>query len=115
MFVRCPNCANPDTKVVDSREAEEGAAIRRRRVCDACGERFTTFERVQSRELYVIKSQDRREPFDRSKLERSIAVACRKRPVPAEKIERLAEAGIVVAEEIAQIPDLVKERIGVTA
>ena len=74
----------------DSRPTEDGAAIRRRRQCEACGERFTTFERVQLRELYVVKSQDRRETFDRAKLERSIAIACRKRPVPAERVERLA-------------------------
>jgi transcriptional repressor NrdR len=88
--MRCPFCGHEDSQVKDSRPTEDGAAIRRRRQCEACGERFTTFERVQLRELFVIKSQDRREPFDRGKLERSIAIACRKRPVPAERIERLA-------------------------
>jgi len=78
--------------VKDSRPTEDGAAIRRRRQCEACGERFTTFERVLSRELYVVKSRDRREPFDAEKLERSIAIACRKRPVPAEQIGRLASS-----------------------
>ena len=90
--MRCPFCGHEDSQVKDSRPAEDGAAIRRRRQCEACGERFTTFERVQFRELFVVKSQDRREPFDRSKLERSIAIACRKRPVPADRIERLATA-----------------------
>lgn len=88
--MRCPFCSNEDSQVKDSRPTEDGAAIRRRRQCEACGERFTTFERVQLRELFVVKSQDRREPFDRGKLERSIAIACRKRPVPAERIEGLA-------------------------
>ena len=88
--MRCPFCGHDDSQVKDSRPTEDGAAIRRRRQCEECGERFTTFERVQLRELFVVKSQDRREPFDRGKLERSIAIACRKRPVPAERIERLA-------------------------
>jgi transcriptional repressor NrdR len=88
--MRCPYCGHEDSQVKDSRPTEDGAAIRRRRQCEQCGERFTTFERVQLRELYVIKSQDRREPFDRSKLEHSIAIACRKRPVSADQIERLA-------------------------
>jgi transcriptional repressor NrdR len=75
--------------VKDSRPTEDGASIRRRRQCEDCGARFTTFERVQLRELTVVKSAARREPFDRGKLERSIAIACRKRPVPPERIERL--------------------------
>ncbi len=90
--MRCPVCGHEDSQVKDSRPTEDGTAIRRRRQCEECGERFTTFERVQLRELFVVKSQDRREPFDRGKLERSIAIACRKRPVPAERIERLAAA-----------------------
>ena len=76
----------------DSRPTEDGAAIRRRRQCEDCGARFTTFERIQLRELTVVKSEDRREPFDRAKLERSIAIACRKRPVAAERIERLVSS-----------------------
>jgi len=71
--------------VKDSRPSEDGAAIRRRRQCEACGARFTTFERVQLRELTIVKSENRREPFDRGKLERSISIACRKRPVPQER------------------------------
>ena len=73
----------------DSRPTEDGSSIRRRRQCEDCGARFTTFERVQLRELTVVKSADRREAFDRTKLERSIAIACRKRPVPPERIEKL--------------------------
>ncbi len=73
----------------DSRPSEDGAAIRRRRQCEACGARFTTFERVQLRDLTVVKKNGEREPFDRGKLERSIAIACRKRDVPADRIDRL--------------------------
>ena len=90
--MRCPFCAHEDSQVKDSRPTEDGTSIRRRRQCEGCGARFTTFERVQLRELTVVKSSDRREPFDRTKLERSIATACRKRPVPAERIERLASS-----------------------
>lgn len=87
--MRCPFCAHEASQVKDSRPSEDGAAIRRRRQCEACGARFTTFERVQLRELTVVKKNGEREPFDRGKLERSIAIACRKRDVPAERIERL--------------------------
>ncbi len=87
--MRCPFCAHESSQVKDSRPSEDGAAIRRRRQCEACGARFTTFERVQLRELTVVKKNGEREPFDRGKLERSIAIACRKRDIPAERIERL--------------------------
>ena len=87
--MRCPFCAHEASQVKDSRPSEDGAAIRRRRQCEACGARFTTFERVQLRELTVVKKNGEREPFDRSKLERSVAIACRKRDIPAERIERL--------------------------
>ena len=90
--MRCPFCGHAESQVKDSRPSEDGAAIRRRRLCPECGGRFTTFERVQLRELTIVKSENRREPFDRSKLERSIAIACRKRPVPQERIERLASS-----------------------
>jgi len=90
--MRCPFCAHEDSQVKDSRPSEDGAAIRRRRQCEACGARFTTFERVQLRDLTVVKSGNRRESFDRSKLERSIAIACRKRPVPSERIDKLASS-----------------------
>jgi transcriptional repressor NrdR len=87
--MRCPFCGGEDTQVKDSRPAEEGGAIRRRRSCPSCNARFTTFERVQLRELTVLKTDGRREPFDREKLARSIRVALRKRPVDADRIERI--------------------------
>ena len=90
--MRCPFCAHEDSQVKDSRPTDDGAAIRRRRQCEGCGARFTTFERIQLRELTVVKSDGKREPFDRSKLERSIQIACRKRPVDPARIERLATA-----------------------
>ena len=87
--MRCPYCGHEDSQVKDSRPTDDGAAIRRRRQCEACGARFTTFERVQLRDLTVVKKNGEREPFDRGKLERSVAIACRKRDIPAERIERL--------------------------
>lgn len=92
--MRCPYCASQDTQVKDSRPTEDHSAIRRRRVCPDCGGRFTTFERVQLRELTVLKRSGRRVPFDRDKLDRSVRVALRKRPVEAERIERMVN-GIV--------------------
>ena len=85
--MRCPNCASLDTQVKDSRPTEDSAAIRRRRVCLTCNFRFTTFERVQLRELVVIKRNGRRVPFDRDKLLRSVQIALRKRPVQPERID----------------------------
>jgi len=90
--VRCPFCLHVDSQVKDSRPTEDGAAIRRRRQCEGCGARFSTFERVQLRELWVLKKDGKREAFDRAKLERSVAIAARKRPVSAEQIERLVSA-----------------------
>jgi transcriptional repressor NrdR len=90
--VRCPFCAHENSQVKDSRPTEDGSSIRRRRQCEDCGARFTTFERIQLRELTVVKSEERREAFDRTKLERSIEIACRKRPVSPERIERLASS-----------------------
>jgi transcriptional repressor NrdR len=90
--LRCPFCSHEASQVKDSRPTEDGSSIRRRRQCEDCGARFTTFERIQLRELTVVKSENRREPFDRSKLERSVAIACRKRPVPPERIERLVSS-----------------------
>jgi transcriptional repressor NrdR len=87
--MRCPFCGHNDTQVKDSRPTEDNAAIRRRRFCPDCGSRFTTFERVQLRELVVIKSNDERVPFDREKLLRSLKIALRKRPVDEERIERI--------------------------
>ena len=92
--MRCPFCGHEDTQVKDSRPAEDSATIRRRRMCPNCGARFTTFERVQLRELTVVKSTGQREPFDRDKLARSMQIALRKRPVEPERVERAAN-GIV--------------------
>ena len=92
--MRCPYCGSLDTQVKDSRPTDDHASIRRRRVCPDCGGRFTTFERVQLRELTVVKRSGRRTPFDRDKLETSIAHALRKRPVAPERIERMVN-GIV--------------------
>jgi transcriptional repressor NrdR len=86
--MRCPSCGSLDTQVKDSRPTEESAAIRRRRVCLSCNDRFTTFERVQLRELVVIKRNGRRVPFDRDKLLRSVQIALRKRPVDPERVEQ---------------------------
>ena len=90
----CPYCMNADTQVKDSRPTEENTVIRRRRVCADCGGRFTTFERIQLRELTIIKNTGRKVPFDRDKLMRSVQVALRKRPVEPERIERMV-SGIV--------------------
>jgi len=88
--VRCPFCAHDDSQVKDSRPTEDSTAIRRRRQCEGCGARFTTFERVQLREVTVIKSDEAREPFDREKIARSVTLACRKRNVAPERIDQLA-------------------------
>ncbi|BDG72009.1 transcriptional regulator NrdR [Roseomonas fluvialis] len=90
--MKCPFCGAEDTQVKDSRPAEDSAAIRRRRACPSCGARFTTFERVQLREITVLKTDGRRAPFDREKLARSIRVALRKRPVDEDRIERLVNS-----------------------
>jgi len=87
--MRCPFCAHDDTQVKDSRPTEDNASIRRRRQCSSCGARFTTFERVQLREVVVVKSGDRREAFERSKLEQSVALACRKREIDQERLDQL--------------------------
>jgi len=90
--MRCPFCGNEDTQVKDSRPTEDNNAIRRRRQCTNCGARFTTFERVQLRELTVVKGNGKRETFDRDKLLRSMTIALRKRPVEAERIERVVNS-----------------------
>lgn len=92
--MRCPFCGNNDTQVKDSRPTEDDSAIRRRRYCTGCGARFTTFERVQLRELTVLKKNNRREPFVRDKLARSLHIALRKRPVEPDRVERMI-SGIV--------------------
>jgi len=110
--LRCPFCGDTDSQVKDSRSSEDGAAIRRRRQCEGCGARFTTFERIQLRDLTVVKKNGRREAFDRSKLARAIGFACRKRDIAPERVERLV-SGIqrqletrgdeVRAEEIGEL------------
>ncbi len=109
--MRCPFCGHEDSQVKDSRPTEDGAAIRRRRQCEGCAARFTTFERIQLRELFVLKSESRREPFDRDKLTRSIAIAARKRPVEAVQIERLV-SGIQRQLETSGEAEVASTRIG---
>ena len=87
--MRCPFCAHDDSQVKDSRPTEDNTAIRRRRQCDGCGARFTTFERVQLREVAVVKSDNTRESFDRTKIEQSVALACRKRGIAQERMDQL--------------------------
>ena len=87
--MRCPFCAHDDSQVKDSRPTEDNTSIRRRRQCSSCGARFTTFERVQLREVMVVKNDDMREPFERSKIEQSVTLACRKREIDREKIDQL--------------------------
>ncbi len=109
--MRCPFCAHDDSQVKDSRPSEDGSSIRRRRQCEDCGARFTTFERVQLRELTIVKAGGKRETFDRLKLERSISIACRKRPVSAERIERLVSS-IQRQLETSGETELASTRIG---
>lgn len=109
--MRCPFCGHEDSQVKDSRPTEDNAAIRRRRQCEACGARFTTFERIQLRELTVVKSEGRREPFEREKLERSVVIACRKRPVDNVQIDRLV-TGIQRQLETLGESEIQSARIG---
>ena len=109
--MRCPFCGNDDTQVKDSRPTEDNAAIRRRRICGNCGARFTTFERVQLRELTVVKKNAEREPFDREKLARSIYISMRKRPVEAERIERVINS-IVRQLESSGETDIPSKQVG---
>ncbi len=109
--MRCPFCGNIDTQVKDSRPAEDHVAIRRRRLCPACAGRFTTYERVQLRDLVVIKTNGRREEFDRDKLARSIRIALRKRPVDPERVEQMI-SGIVRRLESMGETDIDSKVIG---
>ena len=114
--MRCPFCGNEDSQVKDSRPTEDGAAIRRRRQCEACAARFTTFERIQLRDLIVVKNQAnsselRREPFERDKLIRSVTLAARKRPVTSAQIERLV-SGIQRQLETQGDSEIPSQRIG---
>jgi len=109
--MRCPFCQNEDSQVKDSRPTEDGAAIRRRRQCDKCGSRFTTFERVQLRDLVVLKRSGRRVPFDRDKLARSLSIALRKRPIEQDQIEQMI-SGIVRKLESQGESEITSETIG---
>jgi transcriptional repressor NrdR len=109
--MHCPFCASEDTQVKDSRPSEDNSAIRRRRACPSCGARFTTFERVQLREMTVIKSDRRKQPFDRDKMVRSLQVALRKRPVEVEEIEKAANE-IVRQLESGGDPEVTTAQIG---
>lgn len=109
--MRCPYCGSLDTQVKDSRPTDDSSAIRRRRICPDCGGRFTTFERVQLRELFVLKRSGRRVPFDRDKLERSVEVALRKRPVEPERVERMIN-GIVRQLESMGDAEVPSETVG---
>jgi transcriptional repressor NrdR len=109
--MRCPFCQSLNTHVKDSRPAEDNAVIRRRRVCGDCGGRFTTFERVQLRELTVVKRDGKRQTFDRDKLSRSVRIAARKRPLADEQLERLV-SGIVRQLESTGETDVQSDQIG---
>ncbi|MEP0324182.1 transcriptional regulator NrdR [Bauldia litoralis] len=109
--MRCPFCSNPDTQVKDSRPSQDNTSIRRRRICTDCGGRFTTFERVQLRELMVVKKNNRRVPFDRDKLVRSVQIALRKRQVDPDRVERMVN-GIVRQLESSGEGDIPSESIG---
>ncbi len=109
--MRCPFCAHPDTQVKDSRPAEDGQAIRRRRQCPSCGARFTTFERVQLRDLHVVKRDGKRVQFDRDKLMRSVLLATQKRAIDRDRIEQMV-SGIVRRLESGGEPDVPSEYIG---
>jgi transcriptional repressor NrdR len=109
--MRCPFCGSDETQVKDSRPTEDNSAIRRRRSCPACNARFTTFERVQLRELTVLKKQGRREVFDRDKLYRSIEKAVRKRPVESERVERLVSTIVRRLESMGET-DIDSKQIG---
>lgn len=109
--MKCPYCGDDDTQVKDSRPTEDNTAIRRRRYCTACGSRFTTFERIQLRELTVVKKNARRVPFDRDKLMRSVQIALRKRPVEPDRIERMV-SGIVRRLESLGESDIKSDMVG---
>ena len=109
--MRCPYCGSLDTQVKDSRPTEDASSIRRRRVCPDCGGRFTTFERVQLRDLIVVKRSGRRVPFDRDKIMRSLEIALRKRPVETERVERMVN-GIVRQLESSGETEIASGEVG---
>jgi transcriptional repressor NrdR len=100
--MRCPFCGHAESQVKDSRPSEDGAAIRRRRLCPECGGRFTTFERVQLRELTILKRSGRRTPFERDKLARSISIAIRKRPIDPDRVERMISSIVRQLESMGE-------------
>jgi len=109
--MRCPYCGHDDTQVKDSRPTEDSSAIRRRRICSACGGRFTTFERVQLRELMVVKKSGRKVPFDRDKLARSVSTALRKRDVDPERVDRMISGVVRQLESLGDI-EITSDQIG---
>ncbi|VAW04372.1 Ribonucleotide reductase transcriptional regulator NrdR [hydrothermal vent metagenome] len=109
--MRCPFCGSDETQVKDSRSAEDGASVRRRRECTACGGRFTTFERVQLRELIVVKSSGKKAPFDRDKLARSVLIATRKREVEPDRVEQMI-SGVVRRLEAMGEAEIPSKTIG---
>lgn len=109
--MRCPYCGNDDTQVKDSRPTEDSGAIRRRRICSGCGGRFTTFERVQLRDLTVVKKSGRKVPFDREKLARSVNTALRKRAVDTERSERMISGIVRQLESLGEV-EVTSEQIG---
>ena len=109
--MRCPFCAHDDSQVKDSRPTEDNTAIRRRRQCESCGARFTTFERVQLREITVVKSDGKHEPFARGKIEQSVALACRKRAIGEERIDQLV-SGVQRQVETIGESEIASSRIG---
>lgn len=109
--MRCPFCANEDSQVKDSRPTEDNTAIRRRRQCESCGARFTTFERVQLRDITVVKTDGKRQTFNRSKIEQSVTLACRKRGIEQERIDQLV-SGIQRQVETAGESEVPSSRIG---
>jgi transcriptional repressor NrdR len=109
--MRCPFCGHDDSQVKDSRPTDDNAAIRRRRQCEGCGGRFTTFERIQLREMTVVKSEGRKEVFEREKLERSVTIACRKRPIEPTQIDRVV-TGIQRQLETLGESEILSSKIG---
>src|SRR3569833_281152 len=109
--MRCPYCGNDDTQVKDSRPTDDSSAIRRRRICPSCGGRFTTFERVQLRELTVVKKSGRKVPFDREKLSRSVGTAVRKRNIDPERVERMISGVVRQLESLGEV-EITSDQIG---
>lgn len=109
--MRCPFCSSDDTQVKDSRPAEDNSSIRRRRICSQCGARFTTFERVQLRDMTVIKNDDRRQSFDRDKIMNSMLIALRKRPVESEQIDKAVNSIVRQLESMGE-PEIPSSQIG---